>query len=180
MSESEGGPESEIAESKEKPQEEKETGEEIQQSIEARGEEGGGKGEEGGGKGEAGGGKGEAGGAAEELLPVEGKEVPLLLEKKSKAKVKPHTKKKGESDLTTISKQLEKQGNLLAKIEKILSPQPLQKHLKNADKQLEMLKGLQIAMKQLQKQMVQIQKAIQTKKASITTTTTRIGGRKRR
>src|SRR5919109_487364 len=121
MSESEGGPESEIAESKEKPQEEKETGEEIQQSIEARGEEGGGK----------------------------GKEVPLLLEKKSKAKVKPHTKKKGESDLTTISKQLEKQGNLLAKIEKILSPQPLQKHLKNADKQLEMLKGLQIAMKQL-------------------------------
>jgi hypothetical protein len=175
MSESEGGPESEIAESKEKPQEEKETGEEIQQSIEARGEEGGGEEEEGGGEEEEGGGR-----TAEELLPVERKEVPLLLEKKSKAKVKPHTKKKGESDLTTISKQLEKQGNLLAKIEKILSPQPLQKHLKNADKQLEMLKGLQIAMKQLQKQMVQIQKAIQTKKASITTTTTRIGGRKGR
>jgi hypothetical protein len=59
----------------------------------------------------------------------------------------------------SISKQLDKQTiQINKKIAQIF--QPLQKHIKSADKQSELIKQLQSQLKQLQKQVSQIQRAV--------------------
>jgi DNA anti-recombination protein RmuC len=76
-------------------------------------------------------------------------------------------KKSKESQGQSISKQLDKQTTKINKnIMQML--QPLQKHIKSADKQSELIKQLQSQLKQLQKQVSQIQRAVSTgkKKAS--------------
>jgi len=77
-------------------------------------------------------------------------------------------KKLKESQNKSISKQLDKQTIQINKI--ILQMlQPLQKHIKSADKQSELIKQLQSQLKQLQKQVSQIQKTVvmgKKKKAS--------------
>ena len=68
-------------------------------------------------------------------------------------------KKSKESQIQSISKQLDKQ---TTKINKniIQMLQPLQKHIKSVDKQSELIKQLQSQLKQLQKQVSQIQRAV--------------------
>jgi septal ring factor EnvC (AmiA/AmiB activator) len=63
----------------------------------------------------------------------------------------------------SISKQLDKQ---TTKINKNMMQmfQPLQKHIKSADKQSELIKQLQSQLKQLQKEVSQIQRAVSTGK----------------
>lgn len=77
-------------------------------------------------------------------------------------------KKSKESQSQYISKQLDKQTTKINKnIMQML--QPLQKHIKSADKQSELIKQLQSQLKQLQKQVSQIQRAVsigKKKKAS--------------
>jgi hypothetical protein len=68
-------------------------------------------------------------------------------------------KKSKENQNQSISKQLDKQTTKINKnIMQML--QPLQKHIKSADKQSELMKQLQSQLKQLQKQVSQIQRAV--------------------
>ena len=68
-------------------------------------------------------------------------------------------KKSKENQNQSISKQLDKQTTKINKnIMQML--QPLQKHIKSADKQSELVKQLQSQLKQLQKQVSQIQRAV--------------------
>ena len=68
-------------------------------------------------------------------------------------------KKSKENQNQSISKQLDKQTTKINKnIMQML--QPLQKHMKSADKQSELMKQLQSQLKQLQKQVSQIQRAV--------------------
>ena len=65
-------------------------------------------------------------------------------------------KKSKESQNESVAKQLDRQIN--KKIVQML--QPLQKHIKSADKQSQLTKQIQTQLKQLQKQVSQIQKAV--------------------
>jgi predicted lipoprotein len=68
-------------------------------------------------------------------------------------------KKLKESQSKSISKQLDKQTvQINKKIAQML--QPIQKHIKSADKQSQLTKQIQSQLKQLQKQVSQIQKAV--------------------
>ena len=72
-------------------------------------------------------------------------------------------KKSKQSQNESISKQLDKQTiRINKKITQML--QPLQKHIKSADKQSALIKQLQSQMKQLQKQISQIQRLVSIKK----------------
>ena len=77
-------------------------------------------------------------------------------------------KKLKESQSKSISKQLDRQTvQINKKIAQML--QPIQKHIKSADKQSQLTKQIQSQLKQLQKQVSQIQKAViigKKKKAS--------------
>jgi hypothetical protein len=77
-------------------------------------------------------------------------------------------KKSKESQIKSISKQLDKQTiQIDKKIAQII--QPLQKHIRSVDKQSQLIKQLQSQLKQLQKQVSQIQRAViigKKKKAS--------------
>jgi len=81
--------------------------------------------------------------------------------KKAKEKKrKKSTKSKEENrNLTNISNQLEKQIHQMAKIRAM--SQPLLKHLKIAGSQSRMLKEINASVKQLQRQIAQIQKAVE-------------------
>ena len=70
--------------------------------------------------------------------------------------------KQKESNLNNSSNQLEKHTKQLSKIEGIV--QQLPKYLKNADTQSRMLKEINTSIKQLQRQIGQIQKNTQKKK----------------
>ena len=72
-------------------------------------------------------------------------------------------KKSRESQNQSVAKQLDRQTiQINKKIAQML--QPLQKHIKSADKQSELMKQLQSQLKQLQKQVSQIQKIVSMRK----------------
>ena len=64
-----------------------------------------------------------------------------------------------EFGITGIAKQLEKQTNYLARLEQVL--QPLRRLATSLDVQSKMIKGINASVKQLQRQIIQIQKTIQ-------------------
>ena len=78
--------------------------------------------------------------------------------KPSKSSQQQKTKRKEEKLLSSLSKQLDKQGTQIAKIMQIL--QPVQKQIQSAQNQLKLIKQLQSQLKRLQKQVSQIQKDI--------------------
>jgi Na+/phosphate symporter len=72
-------------------------------------------------------------------------------------------KKSKESQNVFVTKQLDRQTiQINKKIAQML--QPLQKHIKSADKQSQLTKQIQTQLKQLQKQVSQIQKAVSIRK----------------
>ena len=78
-------------------------------------------------------------------------------QKKKKA---PKSKRKEqEYSITDIGKQIEKQTNYLARLEQIL--QPLRKLAKSSDVQSKLVKDINASVKQMERQIIQIQKAIQ-------------------
>ena len=64
-----------------------------------------------------------------------------------------------EFGITGIAKQLEKQTNYLARLEQVL--QPLRRLATSLDVQSKMIRGTNASVKQLQRQIIQIQKTIQ-------------------
>ena len=94
----------------------------------------------------------------EEIVPTGQKH--RRSKKAEEKKRKKSTKAKEENrNLTNVSNQLEKQINQLTKIRSI--SQPLLKHLKIAGSQSRMLKEINASVKQLQRQVAQIQKAVE-------------------
>lgn len=89
-------------------------------------------------------------------------QVPKQQEKVKKIKKKAKSEKRLEPNLYELSNQLEKHTKQLSRIEAIV--QPLPKHLKNADTQSKMVKELYTSIKQVQRQLGQIQKSILRKK----------------
>jgi actin-related protein len=82
----------------------------------------------------------------EEVSPVQKEKVPMR-KKRLERKIKSNEKKV--LNLREISNQLEKQTMQIARIESTVSP--LQKYLKNADKQFTMVKDLHTFLRKLQK-----------------------------
>jgi hypothetical protein len=110
----------------------------------------------------------ETGSAAEEQRETLAKKMPEQEEEEEEEKVKRTQKKKKapkskrkelEYSITDIGKQLEKQTNYLARLEQIL--QPLRKLAKSADVQSKLVKDINASVKQMERQIIQIQKAIQ-------------------
>jgi len=75
--------------------------------------------------------------------------------KRTKKKV---PKSRQEYSANNIGKQLEKQTAYLAKLEQVL--QPLQKLAKRSDEQIKLIKNINVSVKQMQRQIIQIQKTI--------------------
>jgi len=98
--------------------------------------------------------------AEERQTPLEEK----IPENRGEEKEKPkRTKKKvpksrQEYSANNIGKQLEKQTAYLAKLEQVL--QPLQKLSKRSDEQLRLIKNINVSVKQMERQIIQIQKTI--------------------
>ena len=82
----------------------------------------------------------------EDVSPVQKEKVPMR-KKRLERKIKSNEKKV--LNLREISNQLEKQTMQIARIESTVSP--LQKYLKNADKQFTMVKDLHTFLRKLQK-----------------------------
>lgn len=80
-----------------------------------------------------------------------------------KKKISKSRRKEQEYNIDNIGKQLEKQTNYLAKLEQVL--QPLQKLGKSFDVQSKLIKNMNASVKQMERQIIQIQKAIQKGKA---------------
>ncbi len=76
-----------------------------------------------------------------------------------KNKASKSRRKDKDFDITAIAKHLEIQTNHLAKLEKSL--QPLRKLAIGLNTQSKMIKGINASVKQLQRQIIQIQKTIQ-------------------
>jgi signal recognition particle GTPase len=77
-----------------------------------------------------------------------------------KKKKTPKSKRKEqEYSITDIGKQIEKQTNYLARLEQIL--QPLRKLVKSSDVQSKLVKDINASVKQMERQIIQIQKSIQ-------------------
>ena len=98
--------------------------------------------------------------AEERQTPLEEKTPDNRGEEKEKLK---RTKKKvpksrQEYNANNIGKQLEKQTAYLAKLEQVL--QPLQKLSKRSDEQLRLIKNINVSVKQMERQIIQIQKTI--------------------
>jgi small-conductance mechanosensitive channel len=98
--------------------------------------------------------------AEERQTPLEEKIPENRGEEKEKLK---RTKKKvpksrQEYSANNIGKQLEKQTAYLAKLEQVL--QPLQKLSKRSDEQLRLIKNINVSVKQMERQIIQIQKTI--------------------
>jgi hypothetical protein len=104
--------------------------------------------------------------AAEETqTPLEEK-IPEHHEEKEKVKrmrKKKVPQSRQEYSANNIGKQLEKQAAYLAKLEQAL--QPLQKLAKRSDEQLKLIKNINTSVKQTERQIIQIQKAIKKGKA---------------
>ncbi len=110
----------------------------------------------------------ETGSAAEEQRETLAKKMPEQEEEEEEEKVKRIQKKKKapkskrkekEYSMTDIGKQIEKQTNYLARLEQIL--QPLRKLAKSSDVQSKLVKDINASVKQMERQIIQIQKAIQ-------------------
>src|SRR5713226_1277738 len=110
----------------------------------------------------------ETGSAAEEQRETLAKKMPEQEEEEEEEKVKRTQKKKKapkskrkepEYSITDIGKQIEKQTNYLARLEQIL--QPLRKLAKSSDVQSKLVKDINASVKQMERQIIQIQKAIQ-------------------
>ena len=104
--------------------------------------------------------------AAEETqTPLEEK-IPEHHEEKEKVKrtrKKKVPKSRQEHSANNIGKQLEKQTAYLAKLEQVL--QPLEKLAKRSEEQLKLIKNINASVKQTERQVIQIQKAIKKGKA---------------
>jgi hypothetical protein len=97
--------------------------------------------------------------------PLEEK-IPEHHEEKEKVKrtrKKKVPKSRQEYSANNIGKQLEKQTAYLAKLEQVL--QQLQKLGKRSDEQLKLIKNINASVKQTERQIIQIQKAIKKGKA---------------
>lgn len=103
--------------------------------------------------------------SAEVTQEAFGQEIPEHHEeekvKRTQKKKKTSTprRKEQESSADIIRKQLQKQTNYLTRLEHVL--QPLQKLVKSSDAHTKLIKNMNISVKQMEKQMLQIQKAIQ-------------------
>jgi hypothetical protein len=94
---------------------------------------------------------------AEKMPEHEEQEKAKRTQKKKKT---PKSKRKEqEYSITDIGKQIEKQTNYLARLEQIL--QPLRKLAKSSDVQSKLVKDINASVKQMERQIIQIQKAIQ-------------------
>jgi hypothetical protein len=87
-------------------------------------------------------------------------------EHETKEEKQPHKKKRAKSrrkeqefSLTNIGKQLEKQTNYLARLEQVI--QPLRKLTKSSEVQSKLVKDINTSVKQMERQTMQVQKAIQ-------------------
>ncbi len=79
-------------------------------------------------------------------------------QKKKKAS-KSRRRKQQEYSLTNIGKQLEKQTNYLAKLEQVV--QPLLKLAKSSEVQSKLVKDINTSVKQMARQIIQVQKVVQ-------------------
>lgn len=97
---------------------------------------------------------------AEKMLEHEEEEEEEKAKRTQKKKKTPKSKRKEqEYSITDIGKQIEKQTNYLARLEQIL--QPLRKLVKSSDVQSKLVKDINASVKQMERQIIQIQKAIQ-------------------
>jgi signal recognition particle GTPase len=97
---------------------------------------------------------------AEKMPEHEEEEEEVKAKRTQKKKKTPKSKRKEqEYSITDIGKQIEKQTNYLARLEQIL--QPLRKLVKSSDVQSKLVKDINASVKQMERQIVQIQKAIQ-------------------
>src|SRR5437667_6839710 len=97
---------------------------------------------------------------AKEKVSEQEEEEKVKVTQTQKKKMAPKSRIKDEkSSITGISKQLEKQTNYLARLEQVL--QPLRKLGKTFDVQSKIVKEINTSVKQLERQIIQIQKAIQ-------------------
>ena len=97
---------------------------------------------------------------AKEKVSEQEEEEKVKVTQTQKKKMAPKSRIKDEkSSITGISKQLEKQRNYLARLEQVL--QPLRKLGKTFDVQSKIVKEINTSVKQLERQIIQIQKAIQ-------------------
>ena len=97
---------------------------------------------------------------AKEKVSEQEEEEKVKVTQTQKKKMAPKSRIKDEkSSITGISKQLEKQTNYLARLEQVL--QPLRKLGKTFDAQSKIVKEINTSVKQLERQIIQIQKAIQ-------------------
>ena len=104
--------------------------------------------------------------AAKETQTIFEEKVPEHLEQKEKVKrtrKKKVPKSRQEYGANNIGKQLEKQTAYLAKLEQVI--QPLQKLAKRSDEQLKLIKNINASVRQTERQIIQIQKAIKKGKA---------------
>ncbi|HXX97001.1 MAG TPA: hypothetical protein VEL11_07800 [Candidatus Bathyarchaeia archaeon] len=104
--------------------------------------------------------------AAEETQTPPEEKIPEHHEEKEKVKrtrKKKVPKSRQEHSTNNIGKQLEKQTAYLAKLEQVL--QPLQKLAKRSDEQLKLIKNINASVRQTERQIIQIQKAIKKGKA---------------
>ena len=97
---------------------------------------------------------------AEKMPEHEEEEEEEKAKRTQKKKKRPKSKRKEqEYSITDIGKQIEKQTNYLARLEQIL--QPLRKLVKSSDVQSKLVKDINASVKQMERQIIQIQKAIQ-------------------
>ena len=96
---------------------------------------------------------------AKEKVSEQEEEEKVKVTQTQKKKMAPKSRIKDEKSITGISKQLEKQTNYLARLEQVL--QPLRKLGKTFDVQSKIVKEINTSVKQLERQIIQIQKAIQ-------------------
>ncbi len=96
---------------------------------------------------------------AKEKVSEQEEEEKVKVTQTQKKKMAPKSRIKVEKSITGISKQLEKQTNYLARLEQVL--QPLRKLGKTFDVQSKIVKEINTSVKRLERQIIQIQKAIQ-------------------
>jgi hypothetical protein len=100
--------------------------------------------------------------AEETQTPLEEK-IHEEKEKVKRTRKKKVPKSRQEYSANNIRKLLEKQTAYLAKLEQVL--QPLEKLAKRSDEQLKLIKNITASVKQTERQVIQIQKAIKKGKA---------------
>jgi signal recognition particle GTPase len=97
---------------------------------------------------------------AEKMPEQEEVEEEQKVKRTQKKKKAPKSRRKEqEYSITDIGKQIEKQTNYLARLEQIL--QPLRKLAKSSDVQSKLVKDINASVKQMERQIIQIQKGIQ-------------------